>query len=105
VTGDSLGQVASQTLSNLEAISYGIQKPILRPLIGMDKTEIVALARHIGTYEPSTQSANPCPFLPDHPLTQANMAHLYELLDSFGQAAPVEGSAAPVPAHDGGLRG
>jgi tRNA uracil 4-sulfurtransferase len=98
VTGDSLGQVASQTLSNLEAISYGIQQPILRPLIGMDKTEIVALARHIGTYEPSTQSANPCPFLPDHPLTQANMAHLYELLDLLGQAAP-------VPAHDGEPRG
>jgi thiamine biosynthesis protein ThiI len=80
VTGDSLGQVASQTLSNLEVISYGIQKPIMRPLIGMDKTEIIALARRIGTYEPSTKSAHTCPFLPDHPLTQASVAKLRTLL-------------------------
>ena len=81
VTGDSLGQVASQTLSNLEVISYGIEKPILRPLIGMDKTEIMALAREIGTYEPSTTDAHSCPFLPDRPLTQATVGKLRALLD------------------------
>jgi thiamine biosynthesis protein ThiI len=80
VTGDSLGQVASQTLSNLEVISYGIQKPIMRPLIGLDKTEIMALARRIGTYEPSTKDAHTCPFLPDHPLTQSSVAKLRALL-------------------------
>jgi thiamine biosynthesis protein ThiI len=80
VTGDSLGQVASQTLSNLEVISYGIPKPILRPLIGMDKTEIMALARRIGTYEPSIKSSHACPFLPDRPLTQATVNKLRELL-------------------------
>ncbi|RPI55228.1 MAG: tRNA 4-thiouridine(8) synthase ThiI, partial [Chloroflexi bacterium] len=76
VTGDSLGQVASQTLSNLEVISHGIAKPILRPLIGLDKTEIMDLARRIGTYEASTgPSLEPdghdsrCPFLPARPLT------------------------------------
>ena len=79
-TGDSLGQVASQTLSNLEVISYGIQKPIMRPLIGLDKTEIMALARRIGTYEPSTKEAHACPFLPDHPLTQSSVAKLRTLL-------------------------
>jgi thiamine biosynthesis protein ThiI len=105
VTGDSLGQVASQTLSNLEAISYGIQKPILRPLIGMDKTEIMALARQIGTYDASIEDAHPCPFLPDRPLTQATMAHLHELLDLLGPMAPVEQSGAPVPEQDGELRG
>jgi len=83
VTGDSLGQVASQTLSNLEVISYGIQKPILRPLIGMDKTEIMALARQIGTYQPSTRLAQTCPFLPDRPLTQANVAKLRVILDEL----------------------
>jgi thiamine biosynthesis protein ThiI len=81
VTGDSLGQVASQTLSNMEVISYGIEKPILRPLIGMDKTEIMDLARQIGTYEASIQDAHTCPFLPDRPLTQGTVSKLRELLD------------------------
>jgi thiamine biosynthesis protein ThiI len=80
VTGDSLGQVASQTLSNMEVISYGIQKPILRPLIGLDKTEIMALARRIGTYGPSIKDAHTCPFLPDRPLTQSSVAKLRALL-------------------------
>lgn len=88
VTGDSLGQVASQTLQNLEAISYGIQKPILRPLIGFDKTEIMDLARSIGTYEASIQESHTCPFLPDHPLTQANMVKFRELLEQLEGTTP-----------------
>ncbi len=86
VTGDSLGQVASQTLSNLEVISHGMAKPILRPLIGLDKTEIMDMARRIGTYEPSTvagtdgQAAASCPFLPARPLTQATVDKLLALL-------------------------
>jgi thiamine biosynthesis protein ThiI len=88
VTGDSLGQVASQTLSNLEVISHGIAKPILRPLIGLDKTEIMDLARRIGTYEASTrpspaargQERDTCPFLPARPLTQASLEKLLALL-------------------------
>jgi thiamine biosynthesis protein ThiI len=80
VTGDSLGQVASQTLNNLEVITYGIPKPILRPLIGMDKTEIMALARRIGTYEPSIQRSYACPFLPERPITQATVDKLITLL-------------------------
>jgi thiamine biosynthesis protein ThiI len=83
VTGDSLGQVASQTLSNLEVISYGISKPVLRPLIGLDKTEIISMAREIGTYEPSIGHSQACPFLPDHPLTQASVAKLRALLDDM----------------------
>jgi thiamine biosynthesis protein ThiI len=79
VTGDSLGQVASQTLSNLEAISYGIKKPILRPLIGLDKTEIIARARQIGTYALSTRESHSCPYLPRHPLTQASLDRLRAL--------------------------
>lgn len=80
ITGDSLGQVASQTLSNLEVISYGIPKPILRPLIGLDKTEIMAMARSIGTYAVSTQQEHPCPYLPDKPLTQGRLGSLQALL-------------------------
>jgi thiamine biosynthesis protein ThiI len=87
VTGDSLGQVASQTLSNLEVISYGIPKPILRPLIGLDKTEIMDLARQIGTYDPSIKSSYACPFLPDRPLTQASLDKLRDLLAQIDQAS------------------
>ena len=97
VTGDSLGQVASQTLSNLEVISYGIEKPILRPLIGMDKVEIMALARQIGTYEPSTKAAHTCPFLPDRPLTQASVAKLRALLDKMERTGEPAGAVEMEP--------
>ncbi len=52
-TGESLGQVASQTPENLGAEQYGLSLPVLRPLIGYDKEEIIKLAREIGTYEES----------------------------------------------------
>ena len=76
VMGDSLGQVASQSLANLEIISYGIPKPILRPLIGLDKAEIVAIARRIGTFDISTRSEGSCIFLPAHPLTRGSLEAL-----------------------------
>lgn len=72
VLGDSLGQVASQTLENMRVISEGVTLPIYRPLIGLDKVEVMALARRIGTYELSAQAAPACPFLPERPLTQAS---------------------------------
>ena len=80
VMGDSLGQVASQTLNNMIAISWGAVLPILRPLITYDKGEIMALARRIGTYEVSTDQSASCPFLPAHPLTSASMTRLTEIL-------------------------
>lgn len=79
VMGDALGQVASQTLPNMEVVSHGIAKPILRPLIGMDKTEIVDLARRIGTFETSTRSQAPCAFLPPNPITRASVDRLLEI--------------------------
>jgi thiamine biosynthesis protein ThiI len=94
VTGDSLGQVASQTLSNLEAISYGIPKPILRPLIGYDKTEIMSLARRIGTYEASVQTSYTCPFLPDRPLTQGHLDKFRILIEQM------EGTEKELPASE-----
>src|SRR5207245_11754346 len=53
VTGDSLGQVASQTLANLAVIGEAARLPLLRPLVGMDKSEITAEAARIGTFETS----------------------------------------------------
>lgn len=83
VMGDALGQVASQTLANLEVISDGIPKPILRPLIGMDKGEIVALAQRIGTFDISTRSQEACPYLPQHPLTRGTLRKLREVLTAL----------------------
>ncbi|MDQ2696597.1 MAG: tRNA 4-thiouridine(8) synthase ThiI [Pseudomonadota bacterium] len=60
VSGDSLGQVASQTLDNLITASRAVADPILRPLLAYDKQDIVALARRIGTYEISIQPYKDC---------------------------------------------
>jgi thiamine biosynthesis protein ThiI len=60
ITGDSLGQVSSQTLANITALDDAVDLPILRPLIGMDKTEIMAEARRIGTLEISELPDEDC---------------------------------------------
>jgi thiamine biosynthesis protein ThiI len=72
VTGDSLGQVASQTLQNLASIDAAAGLPILRPLIGMDKLEITAQAEALGTYEISIEPDADCCtlFVPRHPGTR-----------------------------------
>lgn len=73
VTGESLGQVASQTVQNMRTIEAVTRLPILRPLIGMDKDEITERARKIGTFELSTRPHSDCCslFMPDHPSTKA----------------------------------
>lgn len=80
IMGDALGQVASQTLANMEVISHGVPKPILRPLIGLDKDEIVEIARRIGTFEISTRHAESCPFLPNSPVTRGSVAKLLDII-------------------------
>lgn len=75
VTGESLGQVASQTLENITVIEEAVKLPVLRPLIGMDKEEISGQARAIGTYQISIQPDQDCCslFVPRHPVTRATM--------------------------------
>lgn len=75
VTGESLGQVASQTLSGITASSESIQVPILRPLMMMDKQAIIDIARRIGTYEISIQPYEDCCtlFVPKSPATNPNL--------------------------------
>ncbi len=81
VTGDSLAQVASQTLENLAAQRYGLKLPVYSPLIGLDKTEIVNIAKKIGTYEPSIHhKEKPCPLHP-HPVTRARMDKFFQAWD------------------------
>lgn len=71
VTGESLGQVASQTSSNIRAEQAAVSIPIIRPLIGMNKEEIVGIARRIGTFGPSTRPAICCRIVPHKPATRA----------------------------------
>ncbi|MEK7701481.1 MAG: tRNA uracil 4-sulfurtransferase ThiI [candidate division NC10 bacterium] len=72
VTGESLGQVASQTLENIARINEAATLPILRPLVGMDKLEITGEARRLGTYEISIEPDQDCCtlFTPRHPATR-----------------------------------
>lgn len=76
VTGESLGQVASQTVENIRAISQTIDLPILRPLIGFNKEEIVNIAKQIGTYDLSAQPFGDCCslYVPKHPMTKADLS-------------------------------
>src|SRR5437773_5516961 len=78
VTGDSVGQVASQTIENIDVISRATSMPILRPVIGDDKLEIIEVARKIGTYDISIQPDQDCCslFVPKHPETKANIAQI-----------------------------
>jgi thiamine biosynthesis protein ThiI len=81
VTGDSLGQVASQTLENLRVVSAAAGRlPIFRPLIGDDKEDIVRLAREIQTYEISIRPDQDCCtlFVPRHPETMARVERIDE---------------------------
>ena len=81
VTGESLGQVASQTLDNMAVVDQAARGPVLRPLVGMDKEEITQQARRIGTYDISTLPDQDCCqlFVPKSPATAA---HLPEVLEA-----------------------
>jgi thiamine biosynthesis protein ThiI len=78
VTGESLGQVASQTIENLGAVGAVTSIPVLRPLIGLDKQEIIAIARRAGSYEISIQPHFDCCsfFVPERPATRATSSQL-----------------------------
>jgi thiamine biosynthesis protein ThiI len=108
VTGESLGQVASQTLDNLAVIEEAVSLPILRPLIGSDKEEIVQEARRLGSYDISIQPDQDCCrfFVPRHPATFASLedvraaeAHLPvdNLVRSGLAGAEVETCCFPEP--------
>lgn len=76
VTGESLGQVASQTLDNIRATDAAVDMPVFRPLIGTDKLEIIDQAQALGTFEISSQDAPDCCtlFMPRSPETHAKLA-------------------------------
>ena len=78
VTGESLGQVASQTLENIQIIATATPMLVLRPLVGMDKSEIIAQAERIGTFATSILPDQDCCslFVPPHPTTHATAAEV-----------------------------
>lgn len=73
IMGDSLGQVASQTLQNIRAIEQAINIPVLRPIIGYDKEDIVQIAKKIGTYNLSIARSAGCSAVPNKPATRAQL--------------------------------
>jgi thiamine biosynthesis protein ThiI len=107
VTGESLGQVASQTLENIACIDEAASLPVLRPLIGMDKLEITAAAQRIGTFEISIEPDADCCtlFTPRHPATRATLEEiraveraldLDRLVGVGAEGATLEAFAFPV---------
>ncbi len=81
VTGESIGQVSSQTLKNLRALDSLVNITVLRPLAGLNKEEIVSLARRIGTYQESARLPEPCARIPYKPVTSASPEVLRELVE------------------------
>ena len=75
ITGENLGQVASQTAEALIVTDASVSLPVMRPLIGMDKVDIMDLAKEIGTYEKSIEPYEDCctVFLPKHPVTKPKL--------------------------------
>ncbi len=76
ITGEAIGQVSSQTLSNLRAIDAVAERPVLRPLIGFDKLEIMAIAERLGTAELSAQAVEECNITPVRPATSSRAERL-----------------------------
>jgi len=73
ITGENLGQVASQTLRNIHTESQAATIPVVRPLIGYDKNEIITIAKKIGTYKISITPAACCSIVPPKPATSAKL--------------------------------
>jgi thiamine biosynthesis protein ThiI len=80
ITGENLGQVASQTIYSVDVINRSVQMPILRPLIGMDKVDIIEISKDIETYETSIKPFEDCcsVFLPKHPVTRPKLEDIVE---------------------------
>jgi thiamine biosynthesis protein ThiI len=92
VTGESIGQVASQTMYALRCTDAVSDLPVFRPVIGMDKTEITAIAQKIGTFETSIEPYEDCctVFTPKHPKTRPELSEVEEIERSFDFSPYIE---------------
>jgi thiamine biosynthesis protein ThiI len=101
ITGENLGQVASQTVPNMTVIEQAARRLVLRPLVTYDKMETIALARRIGTYDTSALPFEDCCslFVPAHPATAARLVdaeRAEQRLDIAQEAAAVAGAAEEI---------
>ena len=80
ITGESLGQVASQTIEGMQSSNEVVSLPVLRPLVGFDKEEIIVRAKEIGTFETSILPYEDCctVFLPDHPVIKPRLEDIHK---------------------------
>lgn len=92
ITGESLGQVASQTIESINVTNVIAQKPVFRPLIGFDKDEIIELSRKIGTYETSILPYEDCctVFLPKKPATKPKLENVLNAEKSLDISSMIE---------------
>ena len=90
VDGSSVGQVASQTLSNILATRYGVKVPILSPLIGLDKEEITAISKDIGTFDISKIDDGGCSAVPKYPETHADLERVKVACEAMNQDEAVQ---------------
>lgn len=84
VTGENLGQVASQTLDNLAAEDCATCLPVHRPLLGFDKEDVIRAAKEIGTYETSTLPGEVCSMVPKFPKTHATLKEVEDAESNLG---------------------
>ena len=110
VTGENLGQVASQTLTNMATIEAAARRLVLRPLVTYDKNETIALARRLDTFDVSILPYEDCCslFVPPHPATAARLADVERAeasLDLVAEAAAVAASSELIRIGDGEPRG
>ena len=89
VMGDSMGQVASQTLRNIMVEQESVDTPIIRPLIGLDKDEIIKIAKLISTYQLSIEDVGECGIVPDKPSTRASLEKITDAEAEMDVAAMV----------------
>ncbi len=96
ITGENLGQVASQTAESLVVTDASVKKPVMRPLIAMDKTDIMDKAKEIGTYEKSIEPYEDCctVFLPKHPTTKPKLEKILESESKLDCEALIEAAVA-----------
>ncbi len=102
ITGESVGQVASQTMMALACTDKASDVPVFRPVIGMDKKEIVEIARRIGTYETSIQPYEDCctVFTPKHPKTRPVLEEILEAESRFDYAPLLEKAVNGISVKD-----
>lgn len=101
VTGESLGQVASQTLDSIAVTNKASELPVLRPLVGFDKTEITTLAKEIGTFTISIRPYDDCCtiFVPRHPATRPDLETVLEMEDLIGADILIKEAVETVVTH------